>query len=467
MAGADVRSAAIDLGSTRIKAGLLDSNGVLVESFGVDAPALSGSGLIREGNPEDYLAAVSAVLERLASLAPTGTPLGLTSQRSTFLLWDTASGRPRTPMISWQDRRAADWCRRHAMLRDDVRSRTGLLLSPHYVGPKLASLRESSEALRAAMDAGDLRFGTLDAYLVRERTGGAVHTIDGTMAARTLMFDIRRGVWSAHLLRAYDVPEPMLPRVVPTSGRQIDLGAGWALTASIADQAAGALAVLDADADTALVTLGTGGFVLLPERSTRRHKPGYLVAPILTGDRGVERSVLEGTINGAGAALDRFPGPEVTFAEGPDPAPDAFCLPDVSGLGSPHWRPEIGLVLNDVAERLDPAGRRRVVLEGLLFRVRELLDDLCSPRLPERILLSGGVTREPALAPALASLLDHPVEQLDDFEAGLIGTARLAANLAPFADPPTTRVDPTPHAAYLRTKYSGWRTWLRSVLARS
>ena len=59
-----------------------------------------------------------------------------------------------------------------------------------------------------------------------------------------------------------------------------------------------------------------------------------------------------------------------------DPTPAAFALPDAAGLDSPYWKPEIGLTLSEPAQELDDAAKRRVVLEGLLFRIRRITDDL-------------------------------------------------------------------------------------------
>jgi sugar (pentulose or hexulose) kinase len=168
---------------------------------------------------------------------------------------------------------------------------------------------------------------------------------------------------------------------------------------------------------------------------------------------------IEGPINGAGPALDRF-GSAPTALPARDPAPEGFAIPDLAGLAAPHWRPDIGLEFSASAQALDPHGRRRVVLEGLVFRVREVLEWLTAGRLPQRVFLSGGLTRDPAVAPALAAALGRPVEVLDEIEGILLGVARLAAGLDPCATPVTTEVAPGDSGAYLTGKYPYWRAWL-------
>jgi glycerol kinase len=172
---------------------------------------------------------------------------------------------------------------------------------------------------------------------------------------------------------------------------------------------------------------------------------------------------LEGTINGGAAGADRF-GPGPTPFPDADPAPDAFCLPDQAGIGAPHWRAEEGFRLSSAAKGLSGMAARRVVLEGVIFRVREILEDLERMNPVRRIALSGGLARDPFVAPALAAGLDRPVERLPDTEATLLGAARLAAGRPGTTGVTGTLVAPSPRAAYLRRKFHTWQAWLRAEL---
>jgi glycerol kinase len=457
-------AAGLDLGSTRIKIGWLDEHGALLDVNSLPAPPLRGADGIREADAEAYAVAAGGLLEQLSRRLPPGAPLGLASQRSTFVLWERESGKPRTPLVSWQDTRAADWCVRNADAAIPVVRLTGLVLSAHYVGPKLAAMQESDPALARELRGGGLLFGTLDCYLVWRWTVGRVHATDPTMAARTALFDIDRNDWSDTLLERFGVPRSILPRIEPTTARREALTPGLVLAASVADQPSGALALLPGK-DAVLVNLGTGGFVLRLAARGDRRPPGFLVGPACAPAGGPVSYAIEGTINGAGNAVDRFgEGPtELSFD---DPSPEAFCLPDAAGLGSPHWRPDVGLELSGKARGLDAAARRLVVLEGLLFRIRELLEASGGDRPPRRLLLSGGLSREPFLPAGLAALLDRPIDLPELPEGGLTGAARLAAGLDPFADPPLRRVEPGPRGAYLRDKYPYWLDWMRGLLDR-
>lgn len=457
---------ALDLGSTRFKLGALWPGGRLELVHSVPAPQLTGTGLVRHGVPEDFLAAASQLLDSAADRWPDrspGLPLGLVCQRSTFTIWDKTTGKPLVPMISWQDRAAADWCAEHSADEGLVVSRTGLPLSPHYVGPKIAALQAGNPVLSEALLKGSAMIGTLDTWLTWLWSGGAICQTDLTMAARTAMVDIAEGDWSAELLELFQVPRSALPDLTSTSGRDVAVANNLRLTAGIADQASGALSVLDPKDNVALVNFGTGAFVLYPAAGPRVRLPGYLTAPIFSGVAGDTRFVIEGTINGAGPALDQFASGPTELPQA-DTCTDGFAIPDQTGLGSPHWRPDLGLTLSAAAWRRSPSEQRRIVLEGLLFRVFEVLLDLGAGSLPDRVLISGGLVRDPVVGLGLAQLLQRPVERLDMSETTLLGAARLAAGLNPLSDPATHRIEATGAGAYLVEKYPRWQRWLHEQI---
>ena len=315
---------ALDLGSTRFKLGSLDAEGNLEVVSTAPAPELKGGGLIREGQPEEFLRIATELIDQAAARWP-GHSLGLVSQRSTFTVWHPQSGQPLAPMISWQDRGAANWCDAHVDLRESIARESGLLLSPHYLGPKLAALQQSHPEVRHALQQDGARIGTLDAWLMWHWNQKNRHQTDLTMAARTALVDIELGAWSPRLCQLFDVPLAALPEIRPSNSQSLILDNGLRLNASIADQASGAIAVLDPHEDVALVNFGTGAFVLSPQANARTRKAGYLTAPILSTAGESTRFVLEGTINGAGPALDKFhSGPTVLPTE--DDCPEGFAI---------------------------------------------------------------------------------------------------------------------------------------------
>jgi len=451
---------ALDLGTSRIKAGALTGNEKLVVLESRPAPQVSGSGWIRESDPEAYLKTASDVLRHVHDNTPE-LPIGLATQRSTFLLWESSTGKPVTPLISWQDRRAEPWCAARTEPATYWHDLTGLVLSAHYVGPKLATLLDNDSRLRRKMERGELLFGTLDTYLIWRWTGGRVYQTDLTMAARTLMVALGGEAWDDGLLQTFGIPKTGLPNIGASRGLDIALAGGRRIRAMLADQTAGLMA-LPLDQDSALVNLGTGGFVLLPTANPRIVPGEYLVSPLFGLESSdlstVEMVVLEGTINGIGPVLESVKGEAGTLAE--DRFPDAFCLPDAAGTGAPHWRSELGPVWS---RNLPQEARYRIMLEGIVFRVNEIITGMTGKNRPGNLILAGGIAAdEPLLGPALAACSGIPVERLLEPEASLMGAARIAAGLPPGG----AQSEPVVFEGgdYLADKYLRWRKWLEGVL---
>src|SRR5437660_7837151 len=55
--------------------------------------------------------------------------VGITNQRSTFLLWERTTGKPLCNAISWQDRRGAEACSEMARHQGAIQRKTGLRMN--------------------------------------------------------------------------------------------------------------------------------------------------------------------------------------------------------------------------------------------------------------------------------------------------------------------------------------------------
>src|SRR5581483_1807355 len=107
-------------------------------------------------------------------------------QRETTVVWERSSGKPIYPAVVWQSRVSADICDRLKAdgLEPLFRERTGLVVDAYFSGTKIRWLLDHLPDAQRRAEAGELLFGTIDAWLVWKLTGGSVHCTDVTNASR-------------------------------------------------------------------------------------------------------------------------------------------------------------------------------------------------------------------------------------------------------------------------------------------
>ena len=109
--------------------------------------------------------------------------IGITNQRETTLLWDRATGEPVHNAVVWQDTRVDPLVAAYARDggQDRFRAQTGLPLASYFSALKLRWLLDNVPGARSRANAGDLAFGTIDAWLVWHL--GGKHLTDVTNAS--------------------------------------------------------------------------------------------------------------------------------------------------------------------------------------------------------------------------------------------------------------------------------------------
>src|SRR5450631_4576873 len=88
----------------------------------------------------------------------------------------------------------------------------------------------------ARLERGELRVGTLDTFLIWRWSGGKHFLTDASMAARTLLMDIRQQQWSPQLCKLFGIPALILPQINASAGLNLQLDNGLILQASVGDQ---------------------------------------------------------------------------------------------------------------------------------------------------------------------------------------------------------------------------------------
>jgi len=391
---------------------------------------------------ESQLATAQAALKQANLSANDVAAIGITNQRETTIIWDRA-GRPVANAIVWQDRRTAPICAelRRRGLEPLFRERSGLLLDPYFSGTKVKWLLDNVSGARRRAEAGELMFGTVDAWLLYRLTG--VHATDYTNASRTLLYNIFERRWDEELLAALDVPASLLPAVRASSGLfgATELLGGSIPVAGIAgDQQAALFGQAAFAPGMAKNTYGTGAFLLM-NVGDRRVSSQSLLTTIAWGlaRDGVDdvTYALEGSVFIAGAAVQWLRdemGLIATAAESADVAasvPDSggvYVVPAFVGLGAPHWDPHARGAIFGLTRGSTKAHIVRATLEAIAFQVRDVIEavEADSGVTLAELRVDGGAAANDLLLQIQADLLGRDVVRPAVLETTALGAAYLA-----------------------------------------
>jgi glycerol kinase len=389
---------------------------------------------------------------------------GLATQRSSIVCWDRISGDALSPVLSWQDRRAHEWLAHFAPHAGAIHATTGLMLSAHYGASKLRWCLDHLPRVAAAAADKRLAMGPLASFLAFRLTEERALVTDPANAARTLLWNLETFDWDPGLLHLFDIPRALLPDCVPTRFGFGRLAGGHRppLTLVTGDQSAALFAYGTPRAANAYVNIGTGAFVQRIAGAAPGRPPRLLTGIVLR-DTGETVYTLEGTVNGAGAALawaEAELGLENVaerLAEWLERAgePPLF-LNGVGGLGAPFWVADFESRFVGEAE---PEQKIVAVAESIVFLVQANLDEFRKLAAPlEGIIASGGLAGVDALCQRLSDLSGLPLHRPVEHEATARGLAWLLAGKPRDWPEPDFGAWFKPRAnAGLRARYGRWR----------
>lgn len=360
---------------------------------------------------------------------------GLATQRSNVACWDSNTGQALSPIISWQDRRGAAQLPPLKSHAEQIQSTTGLFLSAHYGASKLRWCLDNLPAVQDAQAEQRLSFGPMASFLTHHLLQERPHITDPVNASRTQLFNLQTLNWDAALLELFGLPREPLPQCVPNlhAYGQLVEAPPIPLRLVSGDQATAMYAYGELQPNTAYLNIGTGAFLSLPCGEVCIDGRRLLTSLILQRANETEY-VLEGTVNGAGSALDWFADEyaipdllqQIPIWLREYVNPGTLFLNGISGLGAPFW-------IADFPSRFEgsanPQARAVAVVESIVFLLQANLAEmlkLASP--PEQIQISGGLAQLDGLCQRLADLSGLPVYRPLQCEATGRGIAYLLAD---------------------------------------
>ena len=401
-----------------------------------------------EHDPMEIWSSEAAVIaEAISRIGVRGRDLaaiGITNQRETTIVWDAETGVPVYNAIVWQDRRTAALC---DLLREEgwverIQDKTGLILDAYFSGTKVKWILDNVPGARQRAREGQLRFGTVDSWLVWQLTGGEVHVTDVSNASRTMLFNIHTLSWDEDLLELFDIPLSMMPEVRSSSEiyghTRTTLFAHEVPIAGIAgDQQAALFGQMCVCPGCVKNTYGTGCFLLMNtgEAPIRSHNNLLTTVAWKIGD--TVNYALEGSIFVAGSVVQWLRDSlgiirssaevERLAASVPDNG-GVYFVPALTGLGAPYWDQYAQGLIYGLTRGATAAHIARAALESIAFQTMDIVGAMerdAQMRLKE-LKVDGGASRNNLLMQFQADVLDTPVIRPRVTETTALGACYLA-----------------------------------------
>jgi glycerol kinase len=437
----------LDEGTTSARAALYDSEG---RNTGIESAPVTcfypQPGWVEQDANQVWQAQIESarrLMERHRAATSDITAIGITNQRETTVVWDRRTGEPVAPAIVWQCRRTADFCGELARSSDaaEITRKTGLVIDAYFSASKIRWILDHVPDAKARARDGELLFGNIDTWLIWKLTNGALHVTDTSNASRTMLMDLDSG-WDDALLRIFEIPRAMLPRIVDSSGvvgscAASHLGGEIPIAGIAGDQQAALAGQACFRPGLSKNTYGTGCFALL---HTGAHKPvsrNRLLATRAAGTGATPQFAIEGSVFIAGAAIQWLRDQMGLIRSAAESEPIAasvlstggvYFVPAFVGLGAPHWDPAARGTLTGLERSTGRAHIVRAALESIAYQTRELVEcmeaDAGEPLRELRV--DGGAAVNNFLMQFQADILGRPIVRPVDVETTALGAAYLA-----------------------------------------
>jgi sugar (pentulose or hexulose) kinase len=199
--------------------------------------------------------------------------IGITGQMHGVLLVNSKL-EPQTNLITWRDRRTlagdqpGNINEAEEALCAEVQRRTGCRLHAGYGGAALYWLSKNNE-----LPEGTIALTIAD-YVAGCLTG--VIATEATHAASWGIFNLQEGAWDAEVVDKLGIKKDMLPEVYPTArplgnvrsaiARQLGIGKEVQVCSPLGDNQASIIGASGFVGDAAVLNLGTGGQISIPQR---------------------------------------------------------------------------------------------------------------------------------------------------------------------------------------------------------
>jgi xylulokinase len=431
----------LDLGTSEIKALVLDAEGKVIASAGEALEVQRPRPHWSEQRPDDWWKATQKVVARLRDQVPQAwaniVAIGLSGQMHGAVLLGR-EGEVLRPAILWNDTRSARECELLTQAAPQLHQLAGNLAMPGFTAPKLLWVARHEPEIFSQIATVLLPKD----YLRWKMSGDKVS--DMSDAAGTLWLDVAKRDWSDTLLDACGLSRDQMPRLVEGSAvsgvLNRDIARAWGLNSEViiagggGDNAASAIGIGAVEPGDAFISLGTSGvlFAVNPSFSPNPNSAVHAFCHALP-DRWHQMSVMLTAASALRWYCQLIGSHETTLLAEVAQLTQAekrqapLFLPYLSGERTPHNDPLAVGAFHGMTHSTQRAALGYAVLEGVAFGMADGLSVLkqSGTQLSQCSLVGGGA-RSDEWAQLIADALNLTITTHQDGEAGgALGAARL------------------------------------------
>ena len=439
---------ALDAGTTSNRCILFNEKGEIVSVAQKEFTQIFPQpGWVEQDANEIWSTQLGVAVEAMSKIGVSANEIhaiGIANQRETTIVWDKVTGEPVYHAVVWQCRRTSEFCDelKERGLTKLFRDKTGLVIDAYFSATKLKWILDQVPGARERAKKGELLFGTVDTWLMWKLTKGRVHATDYSNASRTMMYNINELCWDKEILDILDIPECMLPKVMPSSGLygKTDssfLGGEIPIAGVAGDQQAalfGQTCFLPGEAKN---TYGTGCFLLMNTGTKPVFSDNGLVTTLAWGIDGKVNYALEGSIFIGGASvqwlrdelrlIDSAEDSEYMARKVKD-TNGCYVVPAFTGLGAPYWNQYARGTIVGLTRGVNKYHIIRATLESIAYQVSDVLRamEADSGITLSALKVDGGASANDFLMQTQADIIQTPVNRPICLETTALGAAYLA-----------------------------------------
>lgn len=485
----------IDQSTQGTKALLFDETGKLIKR--ADKPhrqIINEKGWVSHDPEEIYqntLQVVKELVEASGVKPEAIVGVGISNQRETSLAWDRNTGKPFGEAIVWQCSRAVDICERVEQMgaAEQIRTRTGLQLSPYFPASKIAWILEHVAGAKEASEKGEICHGTIDSWLIYKLTGNKAYKTDYSNASRTQLFNIFELKWDEDICSMFGIDPDNLAEVCDSDANFGETDFEGTLPYpvpihGVLGDSHGALFGQGCLTEGMMKsTYGTGSSIMMNIGDVPVLSTHGVVTSLAWSMHGKVNYVLEGNLNYTGAVITwlkddlkmiESPGETQRYAEEAMADDKVYLVPAFSGLGAPYWDSRAEATITGMTRTTGKAEIVRAGVECIAYQIADIIfamSEDAGMKVTE-LRVDGGPTRNTYLMQFQSDIAQATVQVPDSEELSGIGPA-YAAGMAlgiwgeeVFGNLQRKKYEPKMEAAQRDRKYTGWKEAVASVLAK-